>query len=195
MVKQDTREMILAAGHALIIEKSYNGCGLKEILASAGVPKGSFYHYFKSKEDFGMALIERATDENTEFMREIFRDRKSTPLTRVKNFFARIQRFHEEEGINCQCLIPKLALEQSKLSESMRGALKYSQDSMNAQFAQVINEAQAEKELASHIDAKKMASFLFNASNGAAIQMQVDNSTQAYDDFVEIIFNFLLVEQ
>ncbi|WOH37048.1 TetR/AcrR family transcriptional regulator [Thalassotalea fonticola] len=195
MVKQDTREMILAAGHSLIIEKSYNGCGLKEILDSAGVPKGSFYHYFKSKEDFGMALIERATDENSEFFREIFRDRKYSPLTRIKNFFARIQQFHEEEGIDCQCLIPKLALEQSKLSESMRGALKCSQDSMNAQLAQVINEAQAEKELGDNIDAAKMASFLFNASNGASIQMQVENSTQAYDNFVEIIFNFLLVKQ
>ena len=195
MVKQDTREMILAAGHALIIEKSYNGCGLKEILDTAGVPKGSFYHYFKSKEDFGMALIERATDENSEFMREILRDRKFSPLTRIKNFFARIQQFHEEEGINCQCLIPKLALEQSKLSESMRGALKYSQDSMDAQLAQVINEAQAEKELGDNIDAGKMASFLFNAKNGASIQMQVDNSTHAYDNFIEIIFKFLLIKQ
>ena len=195
MVKQDTREMILAAGHALIIEKSYNGCGLKEILDTAGVPKGSFYHYFKSKEDFGLALIERATDENSEFMREILRDRKFSPLTRIKNFFARIQQFHEDEGIDCQCLIPKLALEQSKLSESMRGALKCSQDSMDAQFAQVITEAQAEKELADNIDAGKMASFLFNANNGASIQMQVENSTQAYDNFVEIIFKFLLIKQ
>ena len=53
MNKQDTRELILAAGNSLIIQKSYHGCGLKEILATAGVPKGSFYHYFKSKEDFG----------------------------------------------------------------------------------------------------------------------------------------------
>lgn len=69
MNKPDTKEAILAAGHALIIEKSYNGCGLKEILDKAGVPKGSFYHYFKSKEDFGLALIERAQDQSHDFMR------------------------------------------------------------------------------------------------------------------------------
>ncbi|SFB82420.1 TetR/AcrR family transcriptional regulator [Pseudoalteromonas denitrificans] len=192
MVKQDTREMILTAGHSLIIEKSYNGCGLKEILDAAGVPKGSFYHYFKSKEDFGMALIERASDENSEFMRDIFRDRKFTPLARIKNFFARIQQFHDEEGIDCQCLIPKLALEQSKLSESMRGALKCSQDSMNAQLAQVINEAQAENELQSNINPQKMSGFLFSASHGASIQMQVEKSAQPYNDFVDIIFKHIL---
>ena len=194
MIKQDTKEMILAAGHSLIIEKSYNGCGLKEILDTAGVPKGSFYHYFKSKEDFGMALIERASDENSEFMRDIFRDRKFTPLTRIKNFFARIQQYHEEEGIDCQCLIPKLALEQSKLSETMRSALKCSQDSMNAQMAQVISEAQAEKELAGNIPPQKMAAFLFSASHGASIQMQVENSPQPYKDFVDIVFQNLLIK-
>lgn len=194
MIKQDTKEMILAAGHSLIIEKSYNGCGLKEILDTAGVPKGSFYHYFKSKEDFGMALIERASDENSELMRDIFRDRKFTPLTRIKNFFARIQQYHDEEGIDCQCLIPKLALEQSKLSETMRGALKCSQDSMNALMAQVITQAQAENELADNIHPQKMAAFLFSASHGASIQMQVENSAQPYNDFVDIVFQNLLVK-
>ncbi|WP_281561494.1 TetR/AcrR family transcriptional regulator [Thalassomonas sp. RHCl1] len=56
-----TRDIILEAGHKAITAKSYHACGLKEILDLAGVPKGSFYHYFKSKDDFGLQLIENST--------------------------------------------------------------------------------------------------------------------------------------
>ncbi len=54
---QDTRERILAAGTTLFGQKGFNGCGLNEVLQAAGVPKGSFYHYFHSKEEFGVAVI------------------------------------------------------------------------------------------------------------------------------------------
>jgi len=193
MTKPDTKEAILAAGHALIIEKSYNGCGLKEILDKAGVPKGSFYHYFKSKEDFGLALIERAQDQTHDFMREFLRDRKYSPLQRINNWFKRIQQFHEEEGIDCECLVPKLILEQSQLSENMRGGIKCAQDLMHSMMAQTIREAQQEGEVNEKLDPHKTAAFLFNASHGAAIQMQVERSTEPYDNFVDIIFESILV--
>ena len=193
MTKPDTKEAILAAGHALIIEKSYNGCGLKEILDTAGVPKGSFYHYFKSKEDFGLALIERAQDQMHDFMREYLRDRKFSPRTRIANMYARIQQFHEEEGIDCQCRVPKLILEQSQLSENMRGGIKCAQDLMHNMMAQTIREGQQEGEINKSLVPEKIAVFLFNASHGASIQMQVERSTKPYDDFVEIVFETILV--
>lgn len=194
MNKPDTRELILSAGHDLIIEKSYNGCGLKEILDKAGVPKGSFYHYFKSKEDFGLALIERAQDESHDFMREFLRDRKVKPLQRIKNFFAHIQKFHEEEGIDCQCLVPKLTLEQSQLSETMRGSIKCAQDMMHNLLAQTIREAQSENEISDSINPEQIAEFIFSASHGASIQMQIERSTAPYDNFVSVIFNHILAK-
>jgi len=56
MVSKDTRNTLLQAAKQVILTKGYAACGLSEILAAAGVPKGSFYHYFKSKEDFGAEL-------------------------------------------------------------------------------------------------------------------------------------------
>jgi TetR/AcrR family transcriptional repressor of nem operon len=193
MNKPDTKEAILQAGHDLVIEKSYNGCGLKEILDRAGVPKGSFYHYFKSKEDFALALIERAQDENHDFMREFLRDRKHSPLQRIRNMFAQIQQFHRDEGLDCQCLIPKLALEQSQLSEPLRGAILCASELMHNNLAQTIREAQTEGEVTTAIDPLTVAAFIFNASHGASIQMQVERDTAPYDNFIEIVFNFILV--
>lgn len=193
MNKPDTKEAILQAGHDLVIEKSYNGCGLKEILDRAGVPKGSFYHYFKSKEDFALALIERAQDETHDFMREYLRDRKHSPLQRIKNLFNQIQQFHREEGVDCQCLIPKLALEQSQLSEPLRGAILCANELMHNNLAQTIREAQTEGEINASIDPLKVAAFIFNASHGASIQMQVERDIAAYDNFIDIIFSYILI--
>ncbi len=56
--QKNVRQHILATGRGIIMGKGYSGVGLNEILSAAGVPKGSFYHYFKSKELFGKALLE-----------------------------------------------------------------------------------------------------------------------------------------
>ena len=74
----DTRARLLEIGAQAIAEKSFNSCGLAEILARAGVPKGSFYHYFSSKEDFGVALVEKASAEYVDWLRPIIGDRKRT---------------------------------------------------------------------------------------------------------------------
>jgi TetR/AcrR family transcriptional repressor of nem operon len=79
-----TREKILAAGAQAVSAKSFNSCGLSEILELAGVPKGSFYHYFQSKEDFGVALIEHEAAEFMAYLRPIVSDRKRAPLERPR---------------------------------------------------------------------------------------------------------------
>jgi TetR/AcrR family transcriptional repressor of nem operon len=58
----DTRQHILDTGNRIIAAKGFSAVGLNEILQAAEVPKGSFYHYFKSKEQFGEALLEAFFD-------------------------------------------------------------------------------------------------------------------------------------
>jgi TetR/AcrR family transcriptional repressor of nem operon len=82
-----TREKIIVSGMQAIIGKSYNAVGLNEILAAAGVPKGSFYHFFKSKEDFGVAVVEYFAAKAAEHLRSILRDASRTPLARLRYWF------------------------------------------------------------------------------------------------------------
>jgi TetR/AcrR family transcriptional repressor of nem operon len=74
----DTREKLLEVGAQAFAEKSFNSCGLAEILQRAGVPKGSFYHYFSSKEDFGVALIEKEMAAYLETLRPRSSSRAAT---------------------------------------------------------------------------------------------------------------------
>jgi TetR/AcrR family transcriptional repressor of nem operon len=119
-----TRERILEVGAQAIADKSFNSCGLSEILALAKVPKGSFYHYFQSKEDFGVALIEKASEEFVEILRPILGNRKKSPLQRLRDVFELSRKECMANGAARQCLIPKLALETSQLSEPVHAAVK-----------------------------------------------------------------------
>ncbi len=86
MTKESTRLLLLEKGAEIIIEKGFNNTGIQDILNAAGVPKGSFYYYFKSKEDFGLSLIDFYSNNLSVMMEEYFKDSKKSPLNRFKSF-------------------------------------------------------------------------------------------------------------
>jgi TetR/AcrR family transcriptional repressor of nem operon len=185
------REKLLEAGAQVIAEKSFNGCGLAEILERAGVPKGSFYHYFESKEDFGVALIEQACADYTELLQPIVGDRRRPPLERLRAVF----QFSREEclanGAACECVITKLAMESSRLSDSVQAALKYAYQQWSALLARVIREAQSAGEIGREHDPDRLADVLVTLWEGATIRMQVERSVKPIDDFLTFVFDSL----
>jgi len=187
-----TRERILEVGAQAIADKSFNSCGLAEILQRAGVPKGSFYHYFGSKEDFGVALIEKASAEYVELLQPIVSDRKRTPLQRLRAVFELSREECMANGAARQCLIPKLALETSQLSEPVHAAVKCAYDQWSALIARVIREAQAAGQVARSHDPDRLANVLVMLWEGATIRMQIDRSLQPVDDFLSFVFDSLL---
>ena len=188
----DTRERILEVGAQAIADKSFNSCGLAEILQRAGVPKGSFYHYFGSKEDFGVALIEKASQEFVEFLRPIVNDRKRTPLQRLRIIFEHSRDECVANGAARQCLVPKLALETSQLSAPVHAAVKSAYDQWSALIARVIREAQATGEIAPDQDPDRLANVLVMLWEGATIRMQIDRDLQPVEDFLAFVFDSLL---
>jgi TetR/AcrR family transcriptional repressor of nem operon len=190
-----TRERILEVGAKAISDKSFNSCGLSEILSLAKVPKGSFYHYFQSKEDFGVALIEKASEEFVEVLRPILSDRKKSPLQRLRALFELNREHCVENGAARQCLIPKLALETSQLSEPVHAAVKCAYDEWCALLARVLREAQAAGEVSKKRDPERLASLLVMFWEGATIRMQIDRSIRPLDDFLDFVFDTLLVDR
>jgi TetR/AcrR family transcriptional repressor of nem operon len=187
-----TRDKLLEVGAQAIAEKSFNSCGLAEILSRAGVPKGSFYHYFASKEDFGVALIEKAIEEHMVTLRPILSDRRKKPLARLRTVFEQGLEECREHGAARQCLIPKLALETGQLSEPVHAAVKCAYDQWTAILAQVIREAQAAGELERTLDPDRLANLLVMLWEGATIRMQIDRSLQPVEDFFAFVFESLL---
>ena len=120
-----TKERILDAAEELMWKKSFHSVGLNEILTTVGVPKGSFYHYFESKEHFGVEMlkhyIQAATVEKNRIL--LSDEAGSDPLGRlIEMLEGSIEAFQEKEG-KCPCLVLKLASEVTDLSEPMREEL------------------------------------------------------------------------
>jgi TetR/AcrR family transcriptional repressor of nem operon len=190
-----TRDKILEIGAAAIAEKSFNSCGLAEILKRAKVPKGSFYHYFASKEEFGVALIEKASAEYVDWLRPIISDRRQSPVQRLRKVFEEGRCECLANGAARQCLIPKLALETGQLSEPVHAAVKCAYDLWSAMLAKVLREAQVAGEVSKKHDPDRLANVLVMLWEGATIRMQIDRSPQPIDDFLAFVFEQLLTNK
>jgi TetR/AcrR family transcriptional repressor of nem operon len=188
----ETYERILEAGAQAIAARGFNGTGLSEILKLAGVPKGSFYHYFSSKEEFGVALIERASHEYLEWLQPIVSDRRRSPLERLKTILLEGYEECRKNGTARVCLVPKLALETSQLSDPVHAAVKCAYARWTAIFAQVIREGQSQGEIARDQEPERLANVLVMLWEGATIRMEIERSPQALDDFLAFVFDSLL---
>jgi TetR/AcrR family transcriptional repressor of nem operon len=119
----DTRQHLLDTAQRLMARKGYTAVGLSEVLSEAGVPKGSFYYYFSSKEAFGEALMQHYF---TDYLHSMDRIASTTSATGAEQLQEYWQRFHDLQTFDdCQgkCLVVKLATEVSDLSEPMRRQL------------------------------------------------------------------------
>jgi TetR/AcrR family transcriptional repressor of nem operon len=94
--KQITKERILIKGAEIIHRKGFNNTGIQEILKAAGVPKGSFYFYFKSKEDFGLHLIDFFGNIFFSRSDKYLNDRSRSSLENLRHFFDEFLTYFEE---------------------------------------------------------------------------------------------------
>ncbi|MEM7205117.1 MAG: TetR family transcriptional regulator C-terminal domain-containing protein [Planctomycetota bacterium] len=180
----DTRERLLDAGAELFVRKGFHGCGLSEILKLASVPKGSFYHYFSSKEEFGVVLIERTFDAYVAELRPLLANRKMGPRLRLRAIFEWCRNECAASGPKVECLITKLALETSQLSEPLRAAVKCAYQQWAAILAQVIREGQAANEIDSERDPDRLSNVMVMTWEGAVMRMQIDRNIDPLDDFL-----------
>lgn len=135
---ESTQQRILEVGYELVVTKGFVGLGLSELLKSAGVPKGSFYHFFKSKEHFGVALIEAYFAKYLELIQGIFQYGEGTGHERLIQYFNFW--LSTEEGV-CnanRCLVVKLGAEVSDLSEDMSQAMRSGVDRIVSAIADCI---------------------------------------------------------
>lgn len=192
--RPDTRSRIIEAGTAVVNEKGYHGCGLKEILDAAGVPKGSFYHYFKSKEDFGVAVIEDFTARYTQKLSRVLGDRSKPAMQRLRDHFAAAEAWYDEHGYEQTCLVAKLGMDVATMSPDMRSALKQGMDQWRAVFARCLRDAQSQGDIDEAWDADELAGLLLDAWEGVAMHTQLARNTSIIHNFVRVVLDQMLTK-
>ena len=99
-MKTERIESILKIGADLILKYGYNNVGLNKILETANIPKGSFYYYFNSKEDFGIQVIKFYSENSLVLLRTYLADSSKDPKERIISFFEDMQKIYAEREFN-----------------------------------------------------------------------------------------------
>jgi TetR/AcrR family transcriptional regulator, transcriptional repressor for nem operon len=194
MGKKDTRNEIISIGTELIASQGFNATGIDMVLKEAGVPKGSFYHYFRSKEDFGLAVIDRFAARYHERLDSFLRDGSHLPLTRIRNYLLANLEWVERNNCSKGCLVGNLGQELSDRNERFRQRLEEVFQSWQDQLAACFREAQEAGELSRDVDAATVAEFMLSGMEGAILRAKVMKSPQPLRDFIDILYARVLMQ-
>ncbi|KMQ83164.1 family transcriptional regulator [Lasius niger] len=172
-------QQILDTAQSLIGGRGFVAVGLNEILQAAKVPKGSFYHYFGSKDAFGEALLERYFDAYMSQLEALFGQPGLSAAERLLNYWAHWRATQADCDPKGQCLAVKLAAEVSDLSQPMRAVLQQGTDRIIARLASVIDEAFADGSLPpSAVAASPLAAVLYQLWLGASLRAKITRDAE-----------------
>ncbi|RUL85709.1 TetR/AcrR family transcriptional regulator [Tautonia sociabilis] len=187
-----TREALLEVGRKVFLERGYHAAGLEAMLKAAGVPKGSFYYYFGSKEDFGLAVIDSFVRESSGELDELLGDRSLAPLDRLRCYFDRAADRFEAGRCRSGCLVGKLSQEMAEQSEAFRERLSEVLDSWADRIGACLAEAQGLGHLRRDIDPRALAELLADGWQGALLRAKTLQSPRPLRSFLEVIFGTVL---
>lgn len=183
----DTREHLLATGETLSLRLGFTGMGLSELLNTAGVPKGSFYHYFRSKEAFGEAMLQRYFEHYDGQMKQLFADNKSDARHQLLSYYAQAISYHCRSECHNACLAVKLSAEVSDLSEPMRHALETGTARVIAHLQDAIERGIREGALSIAMSPAATAETLYSLWLGASLRAKIRRSVAPLTSALESI--------
>jgi len=192
MSKEKTKTVLLEAGKRIFLEKGYNHAGIESILQAAGVPKGSFYYYFESKEDFGLQVLDSFAECYNENFERDLGDPSLSPLERLRRYFeAACERIQSQE-CRTGCLAGNLSQEMAVQSEAFRARLEEIFEGWVNRYAELLGQAQQLGEIPPHLDVHDLAEFWLNSWQGAVLRAKTIRSARPLQTFLRVVFGPLL---
>ena len=172
MTHHDTQRKLLEHGMAMLLQHGYNDLGVAALLEKTGVPKGSFYHHFASKEDFAIKCIDLYMEEVHRGLDHFLGDESVPPLKRVRGFFEGTLQKYRGEGY-LGCMLGGLGQELSGVSETFRRKVEQCFDAIASRIGATLQQAVERGDLAPETDPEKMAELLVNCWEGAALRTRL----------------------
>lgn len=187
-MNRNTRTRLLETGLELLLRHGYHDLGIQSVLAAAGVPKGSFYHSFRSKEDFALQVVERYMAEVHEGLDLALRDATCPPLMRVRRFFEMTRDKYETEGY-LGCLLGGLGQELAGVSPAFQEKIEQCFSVIAGRTANCLEEARQQGDLPPDTDPAHMANLLVNCWEGAALRSRLRRDPAPLDAMLDFYFS------
>jgi TetR/AcrR family transcriptional regulator, transcriptional repressor for nem operon len=186
-----TKQRLLEAGLPMLLKHGYNDLGVQALLEATGIPKGSFYHHFRDKEDFALQVID-------EYMREVHAaldaclcDEGSPPVNRVRRFFEMSEEKYREEGY-MGCLLGGLGQELSGVSEVFRHRIEECFSILAERIAGCLDIARRNGEIPADSDTGRLASLLVDCWEGAALRSRLRGNAAPLMEMLDFYFGSAL---
>jgi|SRR6266702_1551945 len=190
--KPGVKSRLIDAGLKVIGAGGYAATGISDISDSASVAKGSFYHYFESKEAFGAAAVDSYFEKHRPYLLSILTDERHEPVERLRRYFqARIEHFREI-GFVGGCMLGNLGVEVSDHSDVIRSRLDVQFQQWSDLFTSCIEEGQRRGSISDSLSAISLGRYLVSSWEGAILRTRVEKTDRAFHEFLEFTFGRVL---
>ena len=183
----EVKQVLLEKGMAMLLKHGYHDLGVAALLEETKTPKGSFYHYFKSKEDFGLQAIDLYMEEAHRGLDFCLGDESLPPLQRVRRFFELTEQKYQGEGY-LGCLLGGLGQELSGVSEAFRRKVEDCFSQIERRIAACLELAVKRGEVPKDTEARHLAKLLINCWEGAALRSRLLRSPGPLKEMLDFYF-------
>lgn len=189
---QQTRERLVRCGIEILTEQGFASTGIDKVLKAVNVPKGSFYHYFSSKDDFGRAVIEGYADYFAKKLDRWLLNTARQPLDRLKDFIEDAKSGVKRHDFKRGCLIGNLGQELGGTHDAFRDSLDAVFIDWQARVEHCLDEAKRADQISKQANTAKLAAFFWIGWEGAILRAKLVRSTQPLDLFADAFFASLV---
>lgn len=187
MHNSSSREKLLDAAMDTFARRGFNGSGVQDIVDHAGVPKGSFYNHFRSKEALGSAAVARYWEQRAAPLLAILADPAIPPVERVFRYLTSMRDRLAAKGFARGCMVGNLSGELSDGNPAIAMQLSAVLGAWTAAVEACITEAQAAGALRPALNAAATARFIVNSLQGAVLRTKVDHTGTALEDLLTVV--------
>ena len=185
------KETIIAQGAELFRKKGYNFVGINEILTTCGIPKGSFYNFFATKEDFGTQVVSWYGERQRRFITDMLKPSNGSPLERLKGFYQHLIDANDADGLNAGCLVNNISIELGGLNPQLGTEAHTQFQSWIDIIAKTIEEGQNQGEIRQDLRPVELAEHLHTGIYGAFALMKTQRSRAPLDRWFKLAFAFV----
>src|SRR5512137_1484980 len=171
----------------MLLKHGYHDLGIQALLVATRIPKGSFYHHFKDKEDFALQVVDQYMVGVHAGLDACLGDGKRLPLARVRRFFEMTQEHYRTEGY-MGCLMGGLGQELSGVSEAFARKIDGCFAQIARRLAGCLEEARARGDLPPGSDPRRLAHLLVDCWEGAALRSRLQRDPAPLEAMLDFYF-------
>jgi len=185
------RNDILFKGISLFRERGYANTGIQDILKACGIPKGSFYNFFSSKETFAIEAMELYSKLIIQFLEEVDNNKDLSAENKIRTFFLKANSLYKSDKCDKNCLFLSLATEVTTEDDVFSEPISTNFSLYKDYLIKWITEAQSNNKIKNKFKADELANLIYDGYHGAILRMKYQLNVKALDDFMNYTLGML----